>query len=201
MNDWPDTRESLILRLQSPQDTAAWEQFVSIYRPVVVRMATRRGIQHADCEDLAQGVFASLAEAVARWEPGEGRPRFRNWLGRITRNAIINALSRAKPDKAAGSSSVRKVLANTLENDGLESTLQKEAGMEAIRWAASQIEPEFTTSTWAMFCETAIVGRTPAEVAKSMNKSVGAVYVARCRVMQRIKEKVTEISDIWSFGP
>ena len=38
MNDWPETSESLILRVKDPADTAAWSAFLAIYRPVVVRM-------------------------------------------------------------------------------------------------------------------------------------------------------------------
>ena len=54
MDNWPETSESLILRLNNQQDVAAWNEFLAIYRPVVLRMALRRGMQHADADDLAQ---------------------------------------------------------------------------------------------------------------------------------------------------
>ena len=57
MHHWPETNESLILRVKDPADAASWSDFLSIYRPVVVRMACGRGLQHADADDLAQQIF------------------------------------------------------------------------------------------------------------------------------------------------
>ena len=96
MHDWPETNESLILRVKDSADDSAWSDLLEIYRPVVVRMAVSRGLQHADADDLARGVFVSVAGAIDHWKPGEDMPPCRVWLVRITRNAIINALSRRK---------------------------------------------------------------------------------------------------------
>ena len=63
-----ETRLSLIVRLKSRADEAAWQEFVEIYRPVIVRLATRRGMQHADAEDLSQQVLVSVTKAIGRWE-------------------------------------------------------------------------------------------------------------------------------------
>lgn len=100
MHNWPQTSESLILRLNDQQDSAAWSQFLAIYRPVVLRMAVRHGLQSADADDLTQRVFFSVARKVSDWEPRSSDTRFRNWLGRIARNAILNELARVKPDQA-----------------------------------------------------------------------------------------------------
>ncbi len=60
MDQWPETNESLILRVKDPLDAASWFDFLSIYRPDVVRLACGRGLQHADADDLAQQVFRSV---------------------------------------------------------------------------------------------------------------------------------------------
>ena len=198
MGDWPETSESLILRVKDPADGAAWSQFLAIYRPVVYRLARSRGLQDADADDLAQGVFTSVSRAVDRWEPGAGAPRFRTWLSRIARNAIINAVTRRKPDLGAGSTSVQDLLDQVPDDDEVTSAFLRESRVESVCWAAGEIAREFSETTWAMFWETAVDGRSPAEVASSHGRSTGAVYVARCRAMQRLKDKVIEISDIWS---
>ena len=103
MHEWPETSESLLLQVQNPANDDAWRTLVDIYRPVVMRMARSRGMQTADAEDLAQGVFISISRAIEHWETGSDLPPFRVWLCRITRNAIINAITRQKPDLATGS--------------------------------------------------------------------------------------------------
>ncbi|XZE20712.1 RNA polymerase sigma factor [Pirellulaceae bacterium SH449] len=110
MNEWPATNPSLILRIKDLQNAVAWNELMAIYRAVVYRLARRKGLLHEDAEDLVQSVFMSLAKAIDRWEHGEGPPRFRNWLGKIARNAIVNAVTRVKPDRATGTSSVMRAL-------------------------------------------------------------------------------------------
>lgn len=199
MRDWPETNESLILRVKDPGDAAAWSTFLAIYRPVVCRMARSRGLQYADADDLAQQVFMSIAQAIDRWEPGAGMPPFRVWLTRIARNAIVNALTRRKPDVAAGSTSVREMLNDFPERDNeTTKTLMEESRIQALRWAAEQIRGEFLEATWTMFWQTSIEGRPVASVAHELDRSPGAVYIARYRVMQRLKQKVMEVSDLWS---
>jgi RNA polymerase sigma-70 factor (ECF subfamily) len=51
------TRANLILRLQDAEDLAAWDEFASIYGPVVFNVATSRGFQAADAENLVQEVL------------------------------------------------------------------------------------------------------------------------------------------------
>ena len=197
MHHWPETNESLILRVKDPADAASWSDFLSIYRPVVVHMACGRGLQHAD--DLAQQVFLSVAKAIEDWEPDSRQPPFRVWLSRITRNAIVNALTRRKPDAPSGSTSVQEMLRELPErNDETTQQLMEESRREAMRWAADEIQSEFTEVTWAMFWLTSIEGKSVAEVARQQNKSPGAVYMARFKVMQRLKEKVLEVSEVWS---
>lgn len=199
MHEWPETSESLMLRVKDPLDAVAWSTLLEIYRPVVLRMAFSRGMQAADAEDLAQSVFISIARSVENWEVGEGLPPFRVWLCRIARNAIVNAITRRKPDAGAGSTSIRELLAEVPERDaGVTEELLQDARREAFRWAATEVKHEFKPATWSMFWETSVDGRPIAEVATSLGRSTGAVYLARCRVMQRLKEKAGENSQIWS---
>ena len=199
MSDWPETSESLILRVKDPADSAAWSAFLAIYRPVVFRLARSRGLQDADADDLTQQVFVSIARSVNGWTSGEDSPPFRAWLYRVAHNEILKAITRRKPDIGAGSSSVQQMLGGIPERDS-DVTLEliHESRMEAFRWAADEIRHEFTVATWGMFWESTIEDKPVAEVAKSHERTKGAVYLARYRVTKRLKEKLDEVSDIWS---
>jgi RNA polymerase sigma-70 factor, ECF subfamily len=196
MNDWPETNESLILRVKDPADAAAWSAFLAIYRPVIYRLARSRGLQDADADER---VFVSIARSVESWAPAVDRPPFRAWLYRIAHNEILKAITRRKPDAAAGSSSVQEMLHAVPQHDSDASVeLMREGRMEAFRWASDAIRHEFTAATWTMFWQSTIEEQTVEDVARTHGRSSGAVYLARYRVMKRLKEKIDEVSDIWS---
>jgi RNA polymerase sigma-70 factor, ECF subfamily len=161
-------------------------------------MARRRGMQDADAQDVTQQVFLAVSRALGDWEAGANRPPFRAWLTTITRNAVIKALTRQRPDAGTGSTSVRRLL-EAQPDDDPQTTAEfvQESRREALRWAADQIRPEFSAMTWRLFWETAVEGRPVAEVAEATERSTGAVYMARFRVLQRLKEKVQEQSQHW----
>ncbi|HEV3117540.1 MAG TPA: sigma-70 family RNA polymerase sigma factor [Gemmataceae bacterium] len=193
MPDYPDTRASLIVRLRDRADQEAWGEFVEVYRPVVYRLACRKGLQHADAEDLAQQVLSAVAAAVDRWEPDESRGRFRAWLHRIAQNLIINTLTRRAPDRASGNAAQHDMLSQQEAREGPDSELLRiEYRREIFNWAARQIKAEFQTETWDAFWQTAVEERPVPEVARLLGKKPGAIYAARGRVMRRLKEKILE---------
>jgi RNA polymerase sigma factor (sigma-70 family) len=190
---FPDTRLSLIARLKDPSNQEAWAQFVEIYRPLVHRLALRKGLQDADAEDLAQHVFCAVAQAVDQWEPDLARARFRTWLQRIAHNLILNALTRVKADRASGDPAQHEALSSQAAREGPDSALLRmEYQREVFQWAARQVRAEFEPATWQAFWGTAVEGRDGAEVAAELGKKPGAVYTARSRVMRRLKQKTLE---------
>ena len=100
MTEFPETRDSLLVQVRSPANCQAWDEFALTYRPVIYRLARRKGLQDADAQDLAQRVLIAVAAAIGRWEKMNESVRFRHWLGRVARNAILNALSRQPQDRA-----------------------------------------------------------------------------------------------------
>lgn len=193
MNLGPETRMSLLVRVRDPADQSAWHEFVEIYRPVILRLARQKGIQHADAEDVAQQVLVSVAKAVEHREHDRRRAKFRTWLHRVAQNAILNALSRGRPDRGSGDSVIRAKLEQQEAPSGPDAAmLQLEYEREVFRWAARQIRKEFHPETWDAFWRTAIEGHDVDSVARELSKNRGSIYAARSRVIRRIQEKVAE---------
>jgi len=196
MSKTPETRLSLLLRLRDRADHAAWEQFVQIYRPLIYRLARRKGLQHADAEDLAQHVLMAVMHAIGSWEPNRQRGRFSTWLHRVAQNAIINALSRARPDRGAGDSKHVELLAQQPAPAGPDSDLvHLKYRRELFRWAAWQVRAEFRPDTWQAFWLSTVEGLAVEDVARRVGKSVGAVYAARSRIVRRIRELVADLEE------
>jgi RNA polymerase sigma-70 factor (ECF subfamily) len=52
------------------------------------------------------------------------------------------------------------------------------------------LQSDFQPNTWRAFWETGVNGRDAREVADELDMSIGAVYAARFRVQQRIREEL-----------
>ena len=192
-NSTPETRASLLIRVRDPADQAAWHEFVEIYRPIILRLARQKGMQEADADDVAQQVLVAVAKAVEQRGHDPKRAKFRTWLHRVAHNAILNALTRGKPDRGSGDSALLALLNQHKSHAGPDSDLLRlEYRREVFRWAARQVRKEFHQATWNAFWLTAVEGRDVEVVAEELAKSRGAIYNARSRVMRRIQEKVTE---------
>ena len=195
MNEIPDTRHSLLLRLRDRGDQQAWAELLEIYEPLIYRLARRKGLQHADAEELTQEAFVAVAAAIERWDPDPSRGSFRGWLFRIARNMTINFLSRTRPENVGtGGTGFRYFLEQQPAASGEEATLfGREYRREAFRWAAGEIREEFRESTWRAFWATAVEGRDIKETAGALEMSLGAVYAARSRIMARLKRKLQQL--------
>lgn len=188
----PETRDSLIRRLPNVSDVEAWELFVEIYEPLLFRLATGRGMQHADAEDFVQEVLVAVTKGIDGWVADPDRGPFRAWLFRIAMNLAVNFLTRRKHQRlGTGDSGVARLLEAQPAGDSSAEFLE-EYRRELFRWAADRVRQQVSEPQWVAFWQTSVDNRPMADVARELNMSVGSVYIARCRVTRRIREMIQQ---------
>jgi RNA polymerase sigma-70 factor (ECF subfamily) len=190
----PTTRASLLLRLRDSQDHEAWVEFVRLYEPVAYRLLRRHGLQDADAREVMQDLFMAVSRSIDRWDPVRERGSFRGWLQRVTRNLVINWLKqRQRHIVAAGGSNLQAML-DELPAEAEPETLEfdRELRRALFQRAAEQVRAEVQPLTWQAFWETGVVGASPAVAAKKLGMSAGAVRVAKCRVLARLRAVLAE---------
>lgn len=193
MAEFPETSESLIVRVRDPSNRTAWAQFEQLYRPVIFRIARAKGLQHSDALDLVQHVLMSVAAAIGRYEKQSGGIRFRNWLNRVTRNAILKALSRGPRDLAAGGSQILDVLSEVPADDSMDALIELEYRREVYARAADRVRQEVQEETWLAFEITVLQEVSIEAAAKRLSVSTGSIYAARSRIMRRLRIAVAEL--------
>lgn len=190
LNSDPLTRPSLLVRLRDARDEEAWSEFTAVYEPVIYRMTKRRGMQDADAREVVQEVLMAVAAAIDRFDL-DGVGSFRGWLSRITRNAIIDRFrSFSARHESIDASGVVRILDETSGKEKIADEFEHDRRQQLFRWAAGQVRLRTGEVNWIAFWKTSVEGQATSAVALELGISEGAVYVARCRILKRIRELV-----------
>jgi len=198
MQESPATRASLLVRIRDGGDVGAWQEFVRLYAPVIYGFARKRGLQDADAADLMQDVLRSVSSAVHQLDYDRVRGTFRGWLFTVTRNKVFNFLeSRSRRVQASGDSRVQQRLEQHADAKGELATDWEADYQRAMAAQAMEcVKGEFQAATWEAFIQTAVEGRTPSQVSARVGLSVGAIYVAKSRVIARLRQEIERMQEV-----
>ncbi len=191
-HDTGSSTSSSLLQRAVKHDKAAWRRLSELYGPVVYGWVRGAGFGEHDAADIVQEVFKAVFSSLHRFRSDRPTDRFRSWLGTITHRRACDHLRRrpAQPPAAGGTDAqlMFQELAARLPEEGLPEDANSHADL--IRRALELVRPEFARHTWQACMQTVVEGRRPAEVAAELEMSVGAVYVARSRVLKRLKSEL-----------
>jgi RNA polymerase sigma-70 factor, ECF subfamily len=179
----------LLERLRRPGESEAWGRFVELFTPLIYYWGRRVGLNHADAADLVQDVFTLLVQKLPSFCYDEHRS-FRAWLRTVTLNKWRdNCRRRAVPlEKNA-------VLANLPGPEAAEAFWELEYRRHLVGQALEVMQAEFQPTTWKACWELVVAGRPAAEVAAELGVSENAVYIAKSRVLGRLRRELEGLID------
>jgi RNA polymerase sigma-70 factor (ECF subfamily) len=187
-----ETSAHLISRIRDGKDTSAWGRFVYVYEPLVLSVCRKHGLQQADAADLVQDVFAAVARAMPRFSYDAARGSFRSWLVKVTRSKLATHFQKRCRRVATVTSESVGRLAHCEERPEIERDESLDERWSLFDRVRNEIRPEFRPKTWTAFWLTAMQGFTNEDVAEYLGISVQAVYIAKSRVLKRLRARVQE---------
>jgi len=192
------TSLSLLERARSGSDPD-WDRLVAVYRPLIFNWLRRQGLPHDATEELTQDVLMSVFRGLATFaHPGQPGA-FRGWLRVITANRG-RAYWRADQPRAAGGSDFHELM-HQLEDphSALSQQWDREHDQHIVRHLLEQIEGEFPAKTMQAFRRQVFDGAMPAAVAADLGITVGAVYLAKSRVLARLRKEAEGLISVDSL--
>ena len=187
-----ETRYSLIAKLSNASDVGAWNEFAQIYQPVIFQLVSERGLQYADATDVTQQVLTRVSQVVDQFDPERQGATFRGWLYRITQNLTMDFF---RQQQRAGNKAVSfnaELDWGAIPQPSASDTMEFRTCFEQRLFvlASQVVRQRVADQTWQAFWRTEIEGHQVRDVAKSLQVSDGAVYVARSRVIASLKKEV-----------
>jgi RNA polymerase sigma factor (sigma-70 family) len=185
------TSISLLNRLQQTDDSKNWNRLVELYAPLLRVWLRKYSLQASDADDLVQEVLMAVSKELKSFDHS-GRPgAFRSWLRTILAHRLRNFWrAQGRRPQPPGDSDVERRL-EQLEDPAseLSEIWNRQHDRHVVRQLLATTESSFEPSTWKAFCRVAIEGARPDLVATELGISLNAVFIAKFRVLKRLREE------------
>jgi len=176
----------------------AWQRLVLLYSPVIYRWCRRSGVTAEDAADVLQEVLAAVMRylpAFRRERPGDS---FTAWLAAITRSKIHDHYRHRSLGEARGGSTAQRQMAELPQPpEPPQQTISADAAAAAClsRQVLNTVRSEFEARTWEAFWRVTVERQPPAVVAEDLQMSPAAVYMAKSRVLRRLRQALAELPE------
>jgi RNA polymerase sigma-70 factor (ECF subfamily) len=191
-----ETQQSLLLRAQNGEQDA-WKDLTGLYRPLILGWLQRQGVPSRDLDDLSQEVLLSVVKHLPSFEHTGQRGAFRSWLRTIVCSRTSDYWRAAERGYQAdgGSGATAALQEITDPRSDLNRHWDEEHDRYVLDCLLVLMQEEFEPTTVRAFRRLALDGVSGAEVAAELGLSVAAVYVAKSRVLHRIRQEAEGLID------
>jgi RNA polymerase sigma-70 factor (ECF subfamily) len=167
----------------------SWEEFDRVYRPLLLKYAVIRGLSPEESEDIAQQCMTSIATGIQSFRR---QVSFRGWLRGMIEHKVSDQLR--KHPKEVGARSVDFARAQQREEEpGL--SWEREWNRTHLLYCLNHIRQEVAPMTFRAFELYVLEERSVREVAELTGMTANQIYVAKSRVLGRLKERWAELTD------
>jgi RNA polymerase sigma-70 factor (ECF subfamily) len=182
------TKISLLARLNEnhPQ---TWQEFSTLYKPLIANWLRSYALQPADIEDLTQEIMLFVAENINSFEHNGRIGAFRNWLRLVTVNIGRNYLRKITPNFPENLSNISLMLEQLEDPQSDQSYLFNLAHDKAIvQILLENLSEHFQPETMSIFKQHVLDELSAIDTAAKMNVSVASVHIAKSRVLRRLRQ-------------
>jgi RNA polymerase sigma-70 factor (ECF subfamily) len=179
----------LLERIRDAADAPSWDEFWNRYWPLVFRFAKRRGCSDVTAQDVVQDVMIEVFKGreLFHYDPTKGR--FRDWLGGVVRNVVSTRRQRpAERVRGVGGSAEHGLAEFADPRDPTDDDWKDLFDDAVLAALLDVVRREVSPATYQAFELLAIQGLSGSDVARLTGLSRNAAYLARKRVLARLRE-------------
>jgi RNA polymerase sigma-70 factor (ECF subfamily) len=184
------TPPSLLERIRRSPERDAWGRFVEMYTPLLVAWTRRLKLPDDEAADLMQDVFAVLVERLPSFQY-DGQKSFRAWLKTVFLNRWRNVVRQRVAHKERGGANIENLQAA----DDFHELEAAEYRRFVTHRAFELMQAEFQPATWQACWQFVVLDRPAAQIASELGITVNAVYLAKSRVLRRLREELSGLLD------
>lgn len=185
-----ETSISLLDSLRRTPNEMLWRRLVEVYSPLVRGWLSRYALLEQDADDLAQEILAVVVRKLPEFERQPRTGAFRRWLLGITVNCLHEfwRSRRLRGVSPGGTAFLEKLRELEDPHSSLSRIWDREHDRHVAWHLLEEIRAQFEPTTWEAFRRVAIDGQTAAQAAAELGMTLNAVFIAKSRVMTRLRQ-------------
>ena len=183
------TRSSLLRRVRNLDDATGWDEFDKLYRPILVIYARRRGLRPEEADEIAQQCMTALVERMQTFAP---KSSFRGWLRGMVDHKVNDYLTQRRKHRRADTD----LLARTPDpGRSPEELWQEQWNRVHLDFCIKRLRTDYAPHTLQAFAMYVLEERPVKEISRRLGMTPNQIYVAKTRVMARIRERFADTID------
>jgi RNA polymerase sigma-70 factor (ECF subfamily) len=189
-----ETRISLLRRVRNLADGRSWNEFHAIYRPLIFSYLRGLGVREHDAYDLTQEVFRRLMVRLPTFELDRGQGRFRSYLWKMARNALVAGIREKEVRDRAEEEWVRRSCeAEESESRRLARIDALEKRRKILEAVLPRARAKASKTAWKCFKGRVVHRRPVAEIAAELGITANTVSARSSEVMKDVRRLCAEI--------
>jgi RNA polymerase sigma-70 factor (ECF subfamily) len=188
LTQWITTTQ-ILEGLKTAHGESAWTEFCSHFQPVIVEFARKLGLSNVEAEDAAQETMTAFFKAYKEGKYDQDKGRLSNWLFGIAKRVILNLRGRRPLEKLIADKATGTSFWDMVQDDRtLDRTWEIQWQQMVLKRCMEQVRQEFDPKVFSAFRHYAIDQFTIEEVCQRFDMSRNAVYIAKSRILSRMRE-------------
>lgn len=185
------TTTQLLQELGEREEAPAWESLCHHFQPVIVHFCLNLGLSYDQAQDVTQETLVAFLKAFRAGKYQRDKGRLSTWIFGIARMTVRHHWGKQREGANKASP-----LAETIPDDGLlKQTWETQWQRVLLARCLARVQQETDPAVYEAFRLYALEDQSPDEVARHLDISRNAVYIAKSRVLSRMRELVDELDN------
>ncbi|HNQ24569.1 MAG TPA: sigma-70 family RNA polymerase sigma factor [Phycisphaerae bacterium] len=188
------TSPSLLEELRAGGNQEAWQEFFQRYAPMLLAIARGVGLRSSDVDDAVQETLVAVLRLFRRLDQpfDRTRRRFKAWLRGVVLHKVRDVQRRALRAQRLAEGMATCIDPHA-EAERAQAVFELEWQRNRLQRALDEVAREVDPATFQEFELYALQGQNVDNVADLFETSRNAIYIAKCRILCRLKETVARL--------
>ena len=196
MNEFQNTRYTLLHKLQSDNNEKNWEEFVTYYSPYIFVIIRRFNVGAQDSEELMQDVLVKIWKNIGKFDREQYKCRFRTWLGVMIRNTVFNFFKSKATKNSRSNVSYQEIIGKLelITEAEINIISEREWKNHVAQLAWKNLKNNFSEQTQKVFEASIKSDISNEQLASQFDISESSVRVFKMRVRKAMHKEIIRLN-------